>query len=157
MVIKIFELDIRGLNTALAHEELLEFLQKKDLFNEDFLYRGTGIDEISWLEGKAKRQFLELFFGYFLDEKPDESSISFYTQNDIVSIINGTSETDSPIKIAQSRVDQIFTEQRKTPIIAVYKDNHFIRKNNTSSEFYYIFRDLKKRLRALESYIMLKD
>lgn len=145
-------LSVRGLNTVTAYEELLDFLKEQDILSNSFLYRGTGILEISWLEGSVKRPS-GMYPDELLDEdeKVDESLISLYTAEDLVDIVNGRLEVTNPVAYAQ---------QFLIPIIAVYKSSYFIKDDqatNSLSDFNYRFKDLDKRKDSLQNYIILKD
>lgn len=143
---KRFELDVSCIDDTLAHINLIKLLKKNELFSTEFLYRGTGQNELRMLKGlKAKGDIprnISTYEGYY---KAAKNSIDCYTIEDMKEILIDSIDKKSPVSYATGS---------ENPIILVYhaKCLEFL---GNRSNFEYSFRDFNKRADALAAIVGL--
>ncbi|RLG11596.1 hypothetical protein DRN73_05000 [Candidatus Pacearchaeota archaeon] len=147
---KKFELDVSGLNTAESHERFLDFLKRKDYFDERYLFRGSDENELRIIQGFSSRRKRNFYSDFDLVDETGEEEIPdygifCYTLNELREI-SKEGGTHSPVKLALDL---------DIPLIFVLKTEEFD-KGDDYHDNLYLYKNPHKKLQALEAVVYLK-
>jgi hypothetical protein len=140
---KRLELDVSCINDTLAHMNLIKLLKQNELFSTEFLYRGTGEDELRvMLRQKAHNQRNVASYGM----KISVNSIDCYNIDQMEAILMGNDDRmKSPVSYATGS---------ENPMVLVYHAR-FLEFLGNRSNFDYVFRNPKNRAEALAAIVGL--